>query len=218
MNIMRPAVLIAILLVAMILLAGCGQRVPPRNSSSKNPWNQTTPKVTPVGSKITPTPTSTSPFIQATITPVESVTGTTPAAYRTEPPTPNATANLTVLDRKKLPFSYNKTAYTYTLDNPPLLIDYTLTVPNITKTRVVTDPVTGGDKTVSITYPDPNAWVELTVKDLETNRIIVRSGYGGQYDVSYSKKVWIRYPGDYYLEFSGNLVFADVEFLGTGAK
>jgi hypothetical protein len=202
MNIMRPAVLIALLLIAMILLAGCGQRVPPRNSTSSNPWNKTTPKATPVSSKITPVPTTTSPFIPATITPTGSTTATPAMVYRTEPPTPNATANLSLLDKKKLVFSYNRTAYTYTLANPPLLIDYTLTVPNITKTRVITDPVSGSDKTVSITYPNPNAWFELTVTDQETKRVILRSGYGGQYDVGYSKKIWIRYPGDYYLEGS----------------
>jgi hypothetical protein len=210
---MRPAVIIAILLVILLLLAGCGQRVPPRNSTTKNPWNQTTPKVTPVNSRVTPTPTSTSPFIPVTITPEDTATVTPGAPYRGEPAPANITANLTVIETKKLYFIFNKTAYTYTLDDPPLLIDYTLIVPNITKTRVVTDAVSGSDKTVTITYPDPMASFEVSVKDVETDRVIARDGYGGQYDVSYRKKIWIRYPGTYVIEFSGHKVTADVDFL-----
>jgi hypothetical protein len=133
--------------------------------------------------------------------------------YRNPPPVLNISDNLTIIDEKTMAFSYNRTAYTYTVENPPLLIDYNLTVPNITKTRVETDPVSGGDRTVTVTYPDPVAFFEVTVKDLGTNRIIVRNGYGGVYDVAYSKEVWVRYPGDYYIEFFGNRVTANVKFL-----
>jgi hypothetical protein len=214
MRFMRPAVILAILLVIMLLLAGCGQRVPPRNTTSKSPWNQTSTKATPgSGSQITPIPTTTSPFIPVTITPEETVTVTPGAPYRGEPAPANVTANLTVLETKKLVFIWNKTAYTYPLKSPPLLIDYTLTVPNITKTRVIADPVTGDDKTVPITYPDPIAFFEVSVRDTETNRVIARDGYGGQYDVKFSKKIWVRYPGTYIIEFSGNRCTAEVDFL-----
>jgi hypothetical protein len=214
MRTMRPVVILAILLVIMLLLAGCGQRVPPRNSSTKSPWNQTTPKASGgSGSKVTPTPTSTSPFVPVTITPAETATASQGSPYRGEPAPANVTANLTIIDTKKLIFIFNESAYSYTLKNPPLLIDYTLTVPNITKTRVVTDPVSGGDRTVTITYPDPAAYFEARVRDVETNRVIVRDGYGGQYDVKYSKKLWVRYPGTYVIEFSGNRCTAEVDFL-----
>jgi hypothetical protein len=213
---MRPAVIIAIILVIMVLLAGCGNRVPTRNTSAKNPWGNTTPRPTGSGSgaRITIVPTTTSPFVEATLIPEGTVTPRPTGTYRSEPPPANLTSNLTLLDEKNLVFVYNKTAYNYNLETPPLLIEYTLTVPNISKTRVVTDPVSGGDRTVSITYPDPIAFFEVTVKDLDTNRIIVRNGYGGQYDVSYSKKLWVRYPGSYYIEFFGNRLTANIKFRG----
>jgi len=207
--------IIAIVLVLMVLLAGCGQRVPTRNTTAKNPWGNTTPKKTtgPTG-QTTVVPVTTSPFVQVTVTPGESVTPRPTGTYRSPPPVPNATANLTILDEKTLVLSWNRTAYNYNLENTPLLIEYTLTVPNISKTRVITDPVSGGDRIISITYPHPDALFEVTVKDLETNRIIAREGYGGQYDVSYSKDLWIRYPGTYYIEFFGRLVTAKVKFWG----
>lgn len=212
---MRRTGVIAILLILLIIFAGCGQRVPTRNTTSKNPWgNTTTPPRGTGGSTLqTPVvPTTTSPLMQATLIPMETITGSPVPTHRSPPPVANTTANLSLLDEKTLVFTYNRTAYTYNLENPPLLIVYTLTVPNVTKTRVVTDPVSGSDSTVTITYPDPVAVFEVIVKDLETKRIIAQDGYGGQYDVSYSKRIWVRYSGGYYIEFWGNRVTADVKF------
>jgi hypothetical protein len=116
-------------------------------------------------------------------------------------------------------FSYNKTAFNFEIKNPPLLMEYTLTVPNITRTGVEKDPTkepTLNDpnptRAVTIVYPDPAAWFQVSVMDLETERVIARDGYGGQYDVSTKKKVWVRYPGNYYIEFAGQRVTANVKF------
>jgi len=208
---MRRAGGIAILLIVLVLLAGCGQRVPTRNSTSKNPWGNATP--TPNQGSAVQTaivPTTTSPFQQVTLYPTGK---TTPVpTNRNPPPVANATANLTLLDEKNMVFIYNRTAFTYDLENPPLLIDYTLTVPNITKTRVVTDPVSGDDETVTITYPDPAAAFEVTVRDLKTKRVLLQNGYGGNYDVAYSKQLWVRYPGNYYIELFGTRLTADIKF------
>lgn len=208
---MRWAGAITILLILLIISSGCGQRIPTRNTTS---WGNTTPKKTGgSASHTTAVPTTTSPIVEVTLMPVGTETPSPIPTYRNPPQMINITANLTVIDEKTLAFSYNRSAYTYTVENPPLLIDYTLTVPNISKTRVENDPVTGGDRTVTVTYPDPVAFFEVTVKDLETNRIIVRDGYGGVYDVSKSKDVWVRYPGSYYIEFFGNRVTAKIKFL-----
>ena len=218
---MRRVGIIAIILILMVILAGCGQRVPTRNATSKNPWGNTTTPPKGTGGSATQTtvvPTTTSPVMQVTPIATATTIATPVLTYRTPPPYANITGNLTVIDEKILVFTYNLTAYTYNLENPPLLLDYTLKVPNITRTRIIPDPVSGADRTVSITYPDPIAWFEVTVKDIETNSILERSGYGRQYDVSFRKQVWIRYPGNYYIEFSGNRLTADVKFLVTNSS
>ena len=214
MNSMRPAGVIAILLILLVLFAGCGQRVPSMNTTGKNPWGNTTtpPQRGGPGLQYTVVPTTTSPFLPATLLPGPTPVATPNQEYRNPPPVANASANLTLIDEKTMVFTYNTTAYTYSLTNPPLLIDYTLTVPNITRTKVVTDPVTGGDDVVSVSYPDPVAGFTVTVRDLKTRNVLAQDGYGGQYDISYRKQVWVRYPGDYYIEFWGNRVTADVKF------
>jgi hypothetical protein len=216
---MRRAGVIAILLILLIVFAGCGQRVPTRNTTPKNPWGNTTPNPQGTGGSNPATPvvpTTTSPVIQATL--MTTATGTPVPTNRNPPPVANSTANLTIVDEKNMVFVYNRTAFNYNLKNPPLLIEYTLTVPNITKTRVVTDPVSGSDSTVTITYPDPAASFEVTVKDLGTKRILAQNGYGGHYDVAYNKQIWIRYPGNYYIEFFGTRLTADVKFWVTNGS
>ena len=220
MSSMRLAGVIAILLILLILSAGCGQRVPTRNSTTKNPWGNATvtPKKT-GGSVQTPVPTTTSPVQQATLIVTETPVTTPGSTYRSPPPISNATENMTVVDEKKLVFVYNKTAFNYELENPPLLIYYTLTVPNITRTGVEKDPTklpteTDPNPTRLVTkeYPDPAAWFEVSVMDLKTKRVIAKDGYGRTYDVKPSKQVWIRYPGNYYIEFAGNRLTANVKF------
>jgi hypothetical protein len=211
---MRPVAIAVLLLILLVILAGCGQRVPTRNTTTKNPWaNVTATPKEGSASQTTPVPTTPSPIVQVTLIPTETVTSSIPATPVTTLPPVKLAGNLTLIDTKTLSFIYNATAFEYTLENPPLVIDYTLTVPNITKKRVIADPVSGADKTVIITYPDPLARFEVTVMDTKTERIIARNGYGGQYDVSYTKRTWVRYPGTYYIEFSGNKVTAKIEFL-----
>jgi hypothetical protein len=216
---MRPAGIIAILLILLVLTAGCGQRVPTRNTTTKNPWS-VTPTSGKGGSNGTPVvPTTTGPLIQATLIPEKTVTESPVPTIRSPPPIANATANLTLIDEKDMAFSYNKTAFNYDLQNPPLLIKYTLTVPNITRTGVEKDPTkapTADDpnptREVTYTYPDPAAWFQVSVMDLGTKKVIIKDGYGGQYDVSFNKSIWVRYPGKYYIEFSGQRLSAHVDF------
>jgi hypothetical protein len=219
---MRRAGIIAIILILMILFAGCGQRVPTRNTTAKNPWGNTTttPRGTGGSTIETPVvPTTTSPIIQVTLIPEKTVTTTPVGVIRSPPPVANATANLTLIDEKNMVFSYNKTAYNLELQDPPLLIVYTLTVPNITRIGVEKDPTViptadnpNPTRAVTKTYPDPAAWFEVSAMDLKTKHVIARDGYGRQYDVSVSKQVWVRYPGSYYIEFAGNRLTADVKF------
>jgi hypothetical protein len=221
---MRWTGVVALLLILMMLFAGCGQRVPGKSSDGNTTplWGGKTPReynasagpdTTVTGTPVAPTVTSTSgPVAAATIIPDTTITATPVGTYRNPPAPANVTANYTVIYDQSLIFTWNATAVTYELINPPLLIDYTLTVPNITRTRQATDPVSGGDITVTSTYPDPLARFEITVRDPVTMRIFAQDGYGGQYDVAYSKQLRVLYPGKYHIQMSGNRVTAHVKF------
>ena len=215
MRLMRSTAVMAILCVLMLLLAGCVKGVP----------NPTPPETTPTlgvtvegpVSQTTVVPTTTSPFVPVTLLPAEDVPP--PSGHYTVIPT-TTPATLTLIDEKILAFSYNGTAYAYTLENPPLLIECTLTVPNITRvftekdpTKVPTEDDPSPTRTINKTYADPAAWFQVIVIDRGTRKVVAREGYGRAFDVNPSKQVWIRYPGNYYIEFSGNQVTANIRFL-----
>jgi hypothetical protein len=211
---MRWTGVVALLLILMMLFAGCGQRVPGKDSGNTTPlWGGKSTREYNASAGPDTTVTSTSgPVAAATIIPLTTITATPVGTYRNPPAPANVTANYTVIYDQSLIFTWNATAVTYELINPPLLIDYTLTVPNITRTRQATDPVSGGDITVTSTYPDPLARFEITVRDPVTMRIFAQDGYGGQYDVAYSKQLRVLYPGKYHIQMSGNRVTAHVKF------
>jgi hypothetical protein len=222
MSSIRWAGAIALLLILMMVLAGCGQRMPggSSNSTTTPVWGgQTTKKPTGPATTVTGTPVAGStvtvtsgPVVAATTIPVTTPTVAPVGTYRAPPPYVNITANYTVIYDESLVFTWNATAVTYELVNPPLIIDYTLTVPNITKTTQAKDPVTGGDLTVAVTYPDPQARFEIIVRDPVTMKTFAQNGYGGQYDVAYSKQLRVLYPGKYHIQMSGNKVTAHVKF------
>jgi len=217
---------VTLLLILLLILAGCGQRLPGRSNSSS-------PSGTPLwggqGSKTgaTPTPghrgsgaTTTTPTVTATqgavvpapVIPLATTTATPTSTYRSPPPNPNTTLNYTVIYDQTLPFTWNTTAVSYELTTPPLVIGYTLSVVNITRTRKGISPTSGADITVTASYPDPAARFEITVLDPDTLKIITQDGYGGQYDIAYSKEIRLLSPGKYQIQMFGNRVTARVKF------
>jgi hypothetical protein len=222
---MRWAGAIAILLILLILSAGCGQRVPKGSSANTTPgiWGGQRPReyngssgpgVTMTGTPLIATPTTAPPgaVVPATTIPVTTVTITPSITYRKEPGLINLTANYTIVYEQDHIFTWNATALTYEIKNPPLIIDVTLTVPNVTRTSIDTDPVSGADITVTSTYPDPQAYFEMIVRDPVTKRVFAQGGFGRQYDVSYHKQLKVLYPGTYHIQMNGNKVTAHVKF------
>jgi hypothetical protein len=220
---MRWAGVIAILLILLLLSAGCGQRVPKGSSgnSSSSSWGAPKPRayngsggtaVTGTPLVGTPTPVSTGGVVPATTIPVATVTITPGITYRREPGFVNLTANYTIVYEADHTFTWNATALTYELQNAPLIIDFTLTVPNVTRKTYDTDPVSGGDLIVNVEYPDPQAYFEMIVRNPDTKRVFAQGGFGRQYDVSYHKQLKVLYPGIYHIQMNGNKVTAHVKF------
>jgi hypothetical protein len=206
-----PAVVL--LLVLALLSAGCGQR-PATQNTSYQPFWQTTPSTT-AGTPVPTTPdvgsvVEVTPFPGATVT-------TTPMTTSRRPPDDSGN-NVTYVEiyNRELPFKYNVTAVEYQLTKPPLLIDFTVKTVNVTRTGVARDPTCTPTETdlclkdVTITYPDPAAWFEVTVTDLDTKKIVARNGYARDYDIDMDKQVVVRVPGKYHIEMSGTRLSAVV--------
>jgi hypothetical protein len=204
---MRATALISasagILLILLLLSAGCGQRPTTGNNGGFQPfWGTKETEATPV---------PTTPDVGVVVeVPQETVQPTTPPTPRSTEPTYVEVYN------KELPFKGNVSVLEYELKNPPLLLDFSMKPIILTGTAVERDPTCSPTdtnlclRTVTKTYPDPNAWFTATVTDLGTYRIVGKTGYGRDYDVAVNKSLTIKNPGNYRIEMSGNRLSAVV--------
>jgi len=118
-----------------------------------------------------------------------------------------------IYSTRNQPFAFNKTAVSFDLKNPPMLIDFQLTNTNITRnisgdSRVLTNEWTF-DNTV---YYDPNAYFEVTVRQKATGNIVLQDGFGQskQYGTENPRHLKVYSAGNYLIEFGGNKVRADI--------
>ncbi|PKL70632.1 MAG: hypothetical protein CVV30_04585 [Methanomicrobiales archaeon HGW-Methanomicrobiales-1] len=149
-----------------------------------------------------------------TLEPV-SVSGTAnPSAYTTlSPVTPIPEDYVVIYSINNQPFAYNKTAVSFDLKNPPMRIDFTLSVTNTTRniegdSRTLTNEWTS----FSVSNFDPTAYFEVTVREKASGKIILQDGFGQskQYGTENPRHLKILTRGDYLIEFGGNKVFANI--------
>jgi len=76
-------------------------------------------------------------------------------------------------------YSYNSTAITFDLKNPPMYINYSVIPFNITVNKVFTSR-SGSRDTQTITFSDyaPYSWFDITVRNKSTGEILLQDGFG----------------------------------------
>jgi hypothetical protein len=200
-----------VFLVALIfILSVSGCISPPKET----PLNATITKITaevPTPIVITTGPT---PVYVTIETPYLTPVPTYITEYRTIPTILPVNEDYVIIySLKNQPFSYNRSAVSYDLKNPPMLIDFSLNVDKITRnvegdSRVLTNEWTSY-QTNTI---DPNAFFEVIVREKSTGKIILQDGFGQskQYGTENPRHLKIFGAGDYLIEFFGNKVLANV--------
>ena len=110
-------------------------------------------------------------------------------------------------------FAYGqKETFSYDLDTPPLFIKYNLTPRLITREKVI-NIGESSEETIFMTYPNPNAWFEITVFDANNGAVIEQEGYGKDYPDVTKDEFMVRNKGKYRIVFSGNDVTAEISVL-----
>jgi hypothetical protein len=105
-----------------------------------------------------------------------------------------------------------KETFSYNLETPPLYIKYNLTPRQITRKKIV-DIGMSTERTIDLTYPNPNAWFEITVLNADSGSVVTKQGYGKDYPDVTRDEFMVRNKGNYRIEFSGNDVTADIHIL-----
>ncbi|MDD1701493.1 MAG: hypothetical protein LUQ31_00750 [Methanoregula sp.] len=168
------------ILVLMLLAAGCV--TPPSGtttSSSKSGGSHTT-ATTAAGtnSSVESYVTEVTPFGAGS-----SSAGGSATANPYATPTPVAADQSCLIYLNTQFYSYNTTAVTFDLKNPPMYINYTVKPANITVHKVVASRTgSKSDDVETLTYSDyaPYSWFEITVRNKTSGEILLQNGFGRQ--------------------------------------
>jgi len=224
--------ILGIITIVLLLVAGCV--TPPSGKTSSEPAGnyQTTTAPT---SQITTAPvyvTEVTPFMTSV---TEENRSSDYRLYMTPTPYPEDLSCLIYINTQS--YSYNTTAITFDLKNPPMYINYTVKPTNVTVNKVI--PVRyGSDEVKTISFSDyaPYSWFDITVRNKETGEILLQDGFGkakgyGIYtgatlkpilssknlqiemrgnSITATTGIWVKPPGN--IDDAGNKTFTECKF------
>lgn len=199
-------VVFVVALIFILIVSGC--ITPPKEA----PLNATTTKTKNTAGVPTLIVTTAPTPVYVTI---ETPYATPTVAYWTIPATvsPIKEDYVVIYSTKNQPFNYTKSAVSFDLKNPPMLIDFTLSNTNITRNISGKSRVLKNEWTFNNTvYSDPMAYFEVTVREKSTGNIVLQDGFGQSrnYGTENPRKLKVYSTGNYLIEFAGNRVTANV--------
>ena len=204
-----------LIFILVIVSAGCIE--PPKIGGTD--LSKTTASKTPSGiyNPLNPAISPTSPPLYVTeVTPYETVTqpvqAVTTQGYSVFPiPSPVPEDLTCLIYTKTQTYSYNASAFSFNLQNPPMYIDYSVTAKNVTYTKVG-DSRQLSNNEITITYSDfsPDSYFLVTVRNKATGEIYLKNGFGPAkgYSRNVVGTIKVLQNDNIIVEFSGNQVTA----------
>jgi hypothetical protein len=200
--------ILGITLILIISLSGCvappaEQAIKPVDNYDPNQF-ASTETTAPANSSYV---TEVTPF--AFVTPADTI-----ITYNTPPPTPETPKDLRCrIYTKTQTYTYNGSAFTFNLKNPPMLINYTVIPTNITEKRVV-NAKTGAkaESVITIDTYSPNSWLEITIRNVTTGEIYQQDGFQKGHSTYLTNTLKVNKQGDLLIEIKGNLITGTVNF------
>jgi hypothetical protein len=149
-------------------------------------------------------------------TPTSSMAGPTLSQVPRAPPTPEP--YVIIYNRtSQFNLTHGAEAFSFNLTSPPLIIGFNAEPEMLTRNKHAKDDYKNREyKDYKQTYPDPDAWFKVTVRDRQSGTIITENGFGKLYSVDAHKQVFVGSPGDYLIELTGNKVKTHVMMRAGG--
>lgn len=147
-------------------------------------------------------------------------TPTTQRFMITTSPTTPPPAEWVEIYNKTQYFSYNKTAFSFDLKNPPMYIHYNVIPVNVTRNSTILQHWDAGpgqmtSENIIYEYFSPYSWFEVTVRNKDTGRILIQNGFGNargnQYSQETNRTINVINGGILLVEIDGNLITAKVD-------
>ena len=184
------AIAAGLLLILIIIAAGCIE--PPKigGTDSSKPVVSKTPSgiYNPLNPAVTPTTQSyvtiVTPF--ETVAPVQAVPTQGYSVFPIPSPVPEDLTCLIYTNTGL--YSYNASAFSFDLKNPPMYIDYSVTPTYITYHKTVNNRTLNKAEFISV-YTDfsPDSFFLVTVRNKATGEIYLKNGFGPA--IGYSRNV-----------------------------
>ncbi|MEM2124582.1 MAG: hypothetical protein QXL43_04565 [Methanolinea sp.] len=120
-----------------------------------------------------------------------------------EPPAEQAPSR--VIYRNEIAFQNTATAYSVTVENPPLSIEMCISPRMVTRNIWYESRFTTRDDVYTQkTVISPQAYLEVRVRDKATGELVARDGFAKTYSTDTYKVMTVRSYGEYIVEFLGN--------------
>ncbi len=118
--------------------------------------------------------------------------------------------NMTVIAKTGGKLLYNTTTVSVDVTNPPLLIDLTIVPKLVSETKwYVNRTLNKREEIVQVPVMSKNAFVNLSVVDRETGKIVARDGFGKTDSTDQHRSLRVYEPGTYDVSLYGNEVTVD---------
>lgn len=202
--------LLVTLLVLGTFFPGC--ITPPRENVGGKPYtgDSTTSPVP------TPTPTETRVIDTRFVTPATPLSTPTPVMTQISisrvPETTPESVPYKVIYRNEIAFQNTATAYSVTVENPPLFIEMCISPRMVTRNIWYESRFTTRDDVYTQkTVISPNAYLEVRVRDRATGEVLARDGFAKTYSTDTYRVMTVRSYGEYLVEFLGNDVNVTVQ-------
>jgi hypothetical protein len=101
----------------------------------------------------------------------------------------------------------------FSLHNPPLVIDYNVTPLSQLRLKHVEYKMvdTYYDEDIEVNRPYEDSWFKIIVRNKDTGEVVTEDGFGRTYSFQMPKQLVIREYGNYSFEFTGNYGVLDLD-------
>ncbi|MDD5141875.1 hypothetical protein [Methanoregula sp.] len=208
----RRLIHLSLFVIALVILAGCV--APPKETSTAGSSNTNSNSGAPPVAATTLPPTATSGSVYVTlVTPTPAATttmesqGYSEIVTQTIPPEDRSCRIFTHTQT----FTYNGTAFTFDLKNPPMYITYKVTPSEIEVRKVRTHSTNKTEYLLEYDTFDPLSFMEITVKNKETGEVYLQDGFGTDYTQYTTRTLKVLNSADMYIEIKGNRIKGTIE-------
>jgi hypothetical protein len=148
---------------------------------------------------------ATSPKSYVTLQPVPDSLTPQPRDIREDLPVPVTDDYFTIFSMDNQQAQQNIPYVLFDLDNPPLVIDYSVTPMSVTDVKELDYKIlaTEHHENVSVNRPYEQSWFSVIVRDNTTGNVVLEDGYGQTYTQQPAKQLVVYKGGNYRFEFSG---------------